>query len=130
MNTGKTDGTANPLTQHLFVMDRMNDMQFTMNMARPAAKAIVAVTAAAVVALLLFVAAVILNFENAEVTFVRENDTITIEAAGYDCKFAVDEVESAELIGRLPDDDKSERTEVRRIGMISGTTAASRRANA
>lgn len=95
---------SNPDDPHLFVMDRMNDMQFTMNMARPAAKAIVAVTAAAVVALLLFVAAVILNFENAEVTFVRENDTITIEAAGYDCKFAVDEVESAELIGRLPDD--------------------------
>ena len=95
---------SNPDDPHLFVMDRMNDMQFTMNMARPAAKAIVAVTAAAVVALLLFVAAVILNFENAEVTFVRENDTITIEAAGYDCKFAVDEVKSAELIGRLPDD--------------------------
>ena len=95
---------SNPEDPHLFVTDRMNDMRLTMNMARPAAKAVAAVTAAALAALLLFVAAVILNFENADVTFVREDDTVTIEAAGYDCEFNVDEVKSAGLIGRLPED--------------------------
>ena len=104
MNTWKNGWYSNPQDPHLIVPDRMNDMQFAMNMARPAAKVIIGTTAALSVGILIFVAAVIFRFETAEIVFTAEGDQFLVEAAGYDCEFSAREVESVRLIESLPED--------------------------
>ena len=105
----KSGWYSNPDDPHLFVPDRMSDMNFAMNMARPAAKAICIATAAVTIAALVFAAAVYLHFSAAEVNFVRDEDTIEISAAGYKCEFSLQEVRSAELLYEMPK-DKFRRT--------------------
>lgn len=95
---------SNPYDSRLFVQDRMSDMNFTMNMARPAAKAICTATAVLTALVVIFAAVVLIRFETAEVSFVREGDLIEISAAGYKCEFALSDVKSAELFDQMPDD--------------------------
>ena len=95
---------SNPEDPHLFVPDRMNDMQYSMNMARPAAKVIIGLTAAVTVGILIFAAAVVFRFETAEVVFTGTGDSFAVDAAGYECEFMADEVESVRLREKLPED--------------------------
>ncbi len=94
----------NPNDPCLFVQDRMSDMNFSMNMARPAAKAICGATAAVAAAALLFAAFMVMRFETAEVRFIRDGGQIEISAAGYECDFAVSEVKAAELLDEMPEE--------------------------
>lgn len=95
---------SNPEDPHLFVPDRMNDMQYSMNMARPAAKVIIGLTAAMTIGILIFTAAVVFRFETAEVVFAGTGDSFAVEAAGYECEFTADEVEFVQLRENLPED--------------------------
>lgn len=93
---------SNPHDKRLFVQDRMNDLNYSMNMAHPASKVILTVTAlliASCVLVLLFVTAV---FGTAEVEFHLDGENVRIEGAFYSCEFQRSDIESAELIDSLP----------------------------
>ncbi len=93
---------SNPHDRRLFVQDRMNDLNYSMNMAHPASKVILTVTAlliASCVLVLLFVTSV---FSTAEVEFHADGENVRIEGAFYSCEFQRPEIASVRLIDALP----------------------------
>lgn len=96
---------SNPDDRRLFVQDRMSDMNYSMNMAHPAAKAICGVTAALTAAALIGVLILLTIFDSAEVVLTSDGESARVSAALYKCEFRLSEVKSAELIQELPEDD-------------------------
>ena len=95
----------NPGDRHLFIQDRFNSMNMSMNYGRPAAKVITAVLAAVVVGIVIWTAVLLADFINVEVLFTQEENTFTFEAAGYDCSFDKEEIRSVTLLEDMPDEN-------------------------
>lgn len=94
----------NPGDRHLLVQDRFNSMNMSMNYGRPAAKVITGVLAAVILGGMVWTAVLLSDFVNVEVVFTQEGDTFTFEAAGYDCSFGRDEIQSVELLDSMPEE--------------------------
>ena len=79
-------------------------MNMSMNYGRPAAKVITGVLAAVILGGMVWTAVLLSDFVNVEVVFTQEGDTFTFEAAGYDCSFGRDEIQSVELLDSMPEE--------------------------
>lgn len=95
----------NPWDNNLFVQDRMNTMHFTLNFAKPAAKIIVAAVAAVFAAASIWLVAMFFLFDFQEMHIEMTQDSIVLEAPMYDRTIPVDEIEEAELLSDLPEDE-------------------------
>lgn len=95
----------NPWDNNLFVQDRMNTMHFTLNFAKPAAKIIVAAVAAVFTAASIWLVAMFFLFDFQEMHIEMTQDSIVLEAPMYDRTIPVDEIEEAELLSDLPEDE-------------------------
>lgn len=118
---------SNPNDRHLFVEDRMCSTSCSINMAHPAAKwwigtAVVLCTAAVAGALILSVFLMDLDYSDTELT-VRGNE-VTVSYSFYDCSFSLQDIQSVELLDKLPNDDFSREnggdTEKLLIGHFEG----------
>lgn len=98
----------NPNDRHIFVQDRLNSMNYTFNFGRPGVKKTVTIlyvlTIIFIVAVVLWCVSLVTNLNHAEVTFSQQNGIFALEAAGYECEFAADEIQSVQLLDALPDD--------------------------
>ncbi|MDO4307056.1 MAG: hypothetical protein Q4C77_09480 [Eubacteriales bacterium] len=94
----------NPHDSHLMVQDRLCGMNFSFNMAHPASWVIYGATVVLLAGTLLWLGIVLVSFHNAEVVFSLEGTEAQFEAAGYQCSFALEDVEQAELIEQLPEE--------------------------
>ena len=95
----------NPWDNNLFVQDRMNTMHFTLNFAKPAAKIIVAAVAAVFAAASIWLVAMFFLFDFQEMHIAMTQDSIVLEAPMYNRTIPVDEIEEAELLSDLPEDE-------------------------
>lgn len=95
---------SNPNDRHLLVQDRMSSTNFSFNMARPAAKIFCTAMIVITAAVLIWVAVLMMQFRNAEVTFEYHDDQVRIEAVRYQCEFNISDIESVQMIQELPDD--------------------------
>lgn len=114
----------NPNDSHLLVQDRMCSMNFTFNMAKPAAWVFTGATAVLLVGVLVWTGSLILSFQNARVLFSMDGTQIQLEAAGYECSFDLKDVEAAELIEEMPEESFAKTnggaTEKYNIGYFRG----------
>lgn len=98
----------NPNDRHIFVQDRLNSMNYTFNFGRPgvkkAAGILYGLTIIFVVAVVLWSIRIVTNLNRAEVTITQQKEIFLVEAAGYECEFAADEIQSVQLLDALPDD--------------------------
>lgn len=92
---------------HLWVQDRMCSTNYSMNMAKSAAKTIAVGTVVFLTATIVAVFALMLIMENAQITFLMDEDQVTIDAMMYDTHFNVSEIESVKLLDKMPEDDFS-----------------------
>lgn len=95
----------NPNDNHLLVQDRMCSTNFTLNMAKPAAKIISAATAVFITVTIVVVFWLILSLENAKIAFLINGNQVTIDAAMYDTHFMISDIQSIEIIEKMPEDD-------------------------
>lgn len=95
----------NPNDSHLLVPDRMCSVNFTFNMARPAAKIICGIMWSLTAAIIIWSAATIVQFRNANIRFKISSDEIQIEAPWYKCNFYPSDITSIKIIPNLPDDN-------------------------
>lgn len=101
----KTGWYNNPNDTHLWVQDRMCSTNYTMNMAKPAAKIIAAATAVLLTVVIAGAFYLTLSLENAKITLLMNGNQITIDAAMYDSHFDKSEIKSIEVLKKLPEDD-------------------------
>lgn len=94
----------NPDDRHILVQDRFNSMNYSFNYGRPAVKVILGVLAAVVAGIVIWIVSLLASFENAQVVFLEEGGEYRFEAAGYECGFSGDDIQSVELIDELPDE--------------------------
>lgn len=94
----------NPKDPHLFVQDRLNSINLSMNYGRPAAKIILGVTGALTAGIVIWVLVIILRFENVDIYFQQTGDSFLVEAAGYECEFTKEEIVEVTLLNEMPDD--------------------------
>lgn len=94
----------NPKDPHLFVQDRLNSMNLSMNYGRPAARVILGVAGVLTAAIIIWVVVIILRFENVDICFQRTGDSFLVEAAGYECEFTKQDILEVTLIDEMPDD--------------------------
>jgi len=95
----------NPNDTNLLVQDRLCSTNFSMNMAKPAAKVISVVTAVLTTAIIIGVFSIILWFDNAKIVVKMEENQVTIEAAIYDISFNKSDIQSIKILGKMPEDD-------------------------
>lgn len=95
----------NPEDSHFLVQDRISSTNYSMNMAKPAAKIISVLTAVSIPASIIFVLVLIFSLENAQVLLQIEDNKVSIDAAMYDTQFTLDEIQSVKIINQLPEDD-------------------------
>ncbi len=94
----------NPDDHHLFVQNRFNSLNYSLNFGRPGAKVFMAAFTAAIIALVIWIFSAIISLSNTEVIFTINNQTCQFEASGYECTFDPDEILSVELTDSLPAD--------------------------
>lgn len=96
---------SNPNDTHTWVQDRMCSTNYSMNMAKPAAKVITVAMVAFITIIMVVVISIFVTLENAKVSFLKEDNQITIDAAMYDTDFKINEIQSVKIIDKIPDDD-------------------------
>ena len=92
----------NPDDHHLFVQNRFNSLNYSLNFGRPGAKVFMAAFTAAIIALVIWIFSAIISLSNTEVIFTINNQTCQFEASGYECTFDPDEILSVELTDSFP----------------------------
>jgi Predicted membrane protein len=95
----------NPDDNHLWVQDRMCSTNYSLNMAKPAAKIMAAATGVFTILIVGIVFSLILSLENAKISFQRDETSISINAAMYHTDFQVGEIQSVKILNKLPEDD-------------------------
>lgn len=98
----------NPDDRRILVQDRFSSVNYTFNFGRPGVKIVVTVlsgmTLVFVLAVFLWCYSAMSAFERADVMLSEKSGVFTVEAAGYECRFSMDEVCSAVLKEEMPDD--------------------------
>jgi len=95
----------NPNDTNLLVQDRLCSTNYSMNMAKPAAKVISVVTAVLVTAITVGIFSVIFWFDNAEIVVKMDENQVTINAAIYNTDFNVSDIQSIKILQKMPEDD-------------------------
>ena len=101
---------SNPHDRHLFVEDRMCSTSYAINMAHPAAKwwiGTAAVFCAAAVAGVLILSVLLMDLDFSSTELAIHGKEVTVSYSFYDCTFSLDDIQSAELLNDLPDDNFS-----------------------
>ena len=96
--------------RHLFVEDRMCSTSYAINMAHPAAKwwiGTAAVFCAAAVAGVLILSVLLMDLDFSSTELAIHGKEVTVSYSFYDCTFSLDDIQSAELLNDLPDDNFS-----------------------
>lgn len=95
----------NPNDTHLFVENRIQSGNYTLNYAKKGAWVFSGVTAALIIGCLIFVFAVLFPLINLneEIT-LADNGILTISAGGYKNEISVDDITELKLLDELPDD--------------------------
>lgn len=91
----------NPNDKNLMVETRVG-IGTTINMARPAAKVITALTAAIIIGAIILVSVLGIKASDTNFKLIIDNNNIKIDASMYDMEFNVDEVQDIQLIDNLP----------------------------
>ncbi|MDO4337826.1 MAG: hypothetical protein Q4C91_07025 [Eubacteriales bacterium] len=94
----------NPNDKRIVVQNRMNTMNYTFNMGRPAGRAICIGLFIFTAAVILWVVVIMLRFHYVRVIFTYSDTHAQFEAAGYKCSFDLSEIESAELLTEMPEE--------------------------
>lgn len=114
----------NPGDFRLMVQDRMNSMNYTFNMARPAAKVITGALWSILAGVLVWFTIVMVQLINAEVVLSVNGSEIRVEAAGYECGFNRADIKEVELLQEMPEENMSRTngasTEKYLIGYFKG----------
>ncbi|MDD3279680.1 MAG: hypothetical protein PHG16_12505 [Lachnospiraceae bacterium] len=95
---------SNPHDPKLLVQDRLNSMNYSFNMAHRSARIITGALMVLTVGVLVWISGLMLQLQNAEVTFTMEGTKAETAAAGYSCSFDTRDIEAVELIAGLPDE--------------------------
>ena len=95
---------SNPHDRHILVQDRMNSINLSFNMARPAARIICGIIIVGTIALCLWSFSLVFQTKNIEMQVTSHSNTITISSSGYKCEFTKEEIESITLLDSLPKD--------------------------
>ena len=95
----------NPNDTHLFVENRIQPGNYTLNYAKKGAWVFSGATAALIIGCLIFVFAVLFPLINLkeEIT-LADNGILTISAGGYKNEISVDDITEIKLLDELPDD--------------------------
>lgn len=95
----------NPNDTHLFVENRIQSGNYTLNYAKKGAWIFSGATAALIIGCLIFVFAVLIPLINLkeEIT-LADNGILTISAGGYTSKIDVNDITEIKLLDKLPDD--------------------------
>ena len=96
---------CNPNDKRVWVKDRMCSTNYSMNMAKPEAKAGAVFMAAFLIGSLLFIVVLLWKFDHTEIAMQVEKDVVTIDAAIYDTEFLLEDIQSVELLEQIPEDD-------------------------
>ena len=99
---------SNPYDRHLFVEDRMNSSSYSINMAHPAAKwwiAFAVFICIAAVSVCIVLAVILGDLDGSSPDLKVTEDQVTLSYSFYDCSFSTDEIQSVELLSKLPEDD-------------------------
>lgn len=94
----------NPNDRHILVQDRFCSLNYSFNFGRPAVKILIGFVTAATAAVLIWVAVLLVRLETAEVVLHQEGSSYSVEAAGYECTFTMDDILSVSLLEDLPDE--------------------------
>lgn len=95
----------NPNDTHLFVENRMQSGNYSLNFAKKGAWIFSGVTAAVIIGCIIFALCAILPLINLkeEIT-LTDNGILTISAGGYTSEIDVNDITELKLLGELPDD--------------------------
>ena len=88
----------------------MCSTSYAINMAHPAAKwwiGAAAVFCTAAVAGVLILSVILINLDFSETELEVSGNEVTVSYSFYDCSFSLDDIQSAELLDELPDDNFS-----------------------
>lgn len=99
---------SNPYDRHLFVEDRMNSSSYSINMAHPAAKwwiAFAVFICIAAVSVCIVLAVILGDLDGSSPDLKVTEDQVTLSYSFYNCSFSTDEIQSVELLSKLPKDD-------------------------
>lgn len=96
---------SNPNDKRLWVQDRFCSANYTTNMARPAGKILTFGTIAAVTIMLVGMCAMFLKIDLSPRYLKINGGKVTVSAPFYSIHFDADEIEKAELVEKLPEDD-------------------------
>lgn len=92
----------NPMDTRLFIPDRQNGMNMTMNMAKSSAWVITAVVGIGTVAVLLWMSVMLIRLDFVEVRY-QVSDNFRIMAPSYSKTIEYDEIQSVKLLDEFPD---------------------------
>lgn len=95
----------NPNDSHLWVQDRMCSTNYSMNMAKPAAKITTMLGAVFTVIVIVATMAILICFDNANITFQMHQNQVKIDAAIYHTQFERNEIKSVTILKQMPEDD-------------------------
>lgn len=95
----------NPEDKKLFVQDRLCSTNYSLNMAKPAAKIISGLTVVFTIVMIAGSFALIIGLDNAKISVRVDDDQVNIDAMMYDTVIDIDEIQSVQIIQKMPDDD-------------------------
>lgn len=95
---------SNPDDKRFFVQDRMCSANFSMNMAKPAAKAITGTITAGTILLLVWICAVFVRMDFVKPQLSIRGANVEVTAGMYDISFSRDDILETELLDSLPEE--------------------------
>ncbi len=114
----------NPNDSRLWIQDRMCSTNYTMNMAKPAAKVFMAGTAGITAAVIIGVMILVSWLGNTKIQFAIAGSQVSIRAAWYHTEFNAESIRSVTLLNAMPDDSfvrtNGADTETIHIGYYDG----------
>ncbi|MDO4299084.1 MAG: hypothetical protein Q4C59_11530 [Lachnospiraceae bacterium] len=93
---------SNPGDRRLFVSDRMNSMNLTINMGRTSGKVLTAVTIGGTILLMLWMNVMFLRMEFTKIDLRLDGNTVEVVAGSYELSFDEAEIEELEILEDLP----------------------------
>lgn len=115
----------NPNDSKILVQDRMCSTNTTFNMGKPVSKVLMVGTLGITVGILIWVIVVMIRFMTMNVVMEQNGDYFTFQAAGYETTFSASDIQSVDLIGKLPDEGFSKtnggESNEYKVGKFKGT---------
>ena len=96
---------SNPNDKRLLVQDRICSINYSSNMARPAARIFTAAVLAAIAALLIWMCVMFVKIDFTPTVVTISDQNVEITSSLWDTEFERSDIRSVELVDELPDDD-------------------------